>query len=264
MTYIRLHVARSYTSSPDSPFSFIPSFTLSNHLLLGLPLPLPSPLYFHFHRPPSYVVFLSSHHMRIPLQPPFLDFSCNFPHSRCPLIISFLILSSFVTLHFHRSIRISVTSNVFSCAFFNAHVAAPYASASLTTVQLHVNVVHTIDFAYICFNYKYYNISQLQSLAFNYNYISNVDKGFNIIVHSEKPVQLLVNDVHVLSYIQLQITIIPSLIHMSHAPAPWLSLVVHCIDYRSSLYVSYVNVLTVSWSLLTVSCPPYLLYYHSL
>ncbi len=35
---IRLHVARSYTSSADSPFSLISSFTLSSHLLLGLPL----------------------------------------------------------------------------------------------------------------------------------------------------------------------------------------------------------------------------------
>ena len=35
---IRLHVARSYTSSADSPFSLRSSFTLSNHLLLGLPL----------------------------------------------------------------------------------------------------------------------------------------------------------------------------------------------------------------------------------
>ena len=33
---------------------------------------LPSPLYFHFHRPPSYV--LSSYHMPMSLQPPFLDF----------------------------------------------------------------------------------------------------------------------------------------------------------------------------------------------
>ena len=35
---IRLHVAWSYTSSADSPFSLISSFTLSNHLLLGRPL----------------------------------------------------------------------------------------------------------------------------------------------------------------------------------------------------------------------------------
>ena len=54
------------------------------------------------------------------------------------------------------------------------------------------------------------------------------DKGSNIIVHSEKHVQLLVNDV--LSYTQLQITIIQSLIHISHVPASRLSLVVHCID----------------------------------
>ena len=37
---------------------------------------LPSPLYFHYHRPPSYVVFISSHHMSIPLQPSFLYFLC--------------------------------------------------------------------------------------------------------------------------------------------------------------------------------------------
>ena len=35
---IHLHVAWSYTSSADSPFSLMSSFTLSNHLLLGLPL----------------------------------------------------------------------------------------------------------------------------------------------------------------------------------------------------------------------------------
>ena len=35
---IRLRVARSYTSSADSPFSLISPLTLSYHLLLGLPL----------------------------------------------------------------------------------------------------------------------------------------------------------------------------------------------------------------------------------
>ena len=40
-------------------------------------------MYFHYHRPPSYVVFLSSHHMPIPLQPSFLYFMCDFPHFRC-------------------------------------------------------------------------------------------------------------------------------------------------------------------------------------
>ena len=70
LTIICLHVARSYTSSPDSPFSKISSFTVSNYLLSSLP----SPLYIHFHRPPSYVVLLSLHHLPIPHQPPFLDF----------------------------------------------------------------------------------------------------------------------------------------------------------------------------------------------
>ena len=88
-------------------------------------LSIPSPLYFHYHRPPSYAVFLSSHHMPIPLQPCFLYFLCDFPHFRCPLILSFLISYSFVTPHIHRSILISATSNFFSCAFFNAHVSAP-------------------------------------------------------------------------------------------------------------------------------------------
>ena len=78
---IRLHVARSYTSSSDSPFSLISSFTLPNHLLLGLPLFLFTST-FHYHRPPSYVVFVSSHHMPIPLQPSFLYILCDFPHFR--------------------------------------------------------------------------------------------------------------------------------------------------------------------------------------
>ena len=50
------------------------------------------------------------------------------------LILSFLILSSFVILHIHRNILISATSNLFSSAFFKAHVSAPYISAGLTTV----------------------------------------------------------------------------------------------------------------------------------
>ena len=63
---VRLHVARSYTSSADSPFSLILPLTPSNHLLLGL---FP-PMYFHFHRSPPYIVIISSHPMLMPLQPP--------------------------------------------------------------------------------------------------------------------------------------------------------------------------------------------------
>ena len=92
---IRLHVARSYLVHIISPFSLISSFTLSNHLLLGLPLFF-SPLYLHYHHPPSYVVFLSSHHMPIPLQPPFLYNLCDFPHFRCP---SYSFISDLVQLH---------------------------------------------------------------------------------------------------------------------------------------------------------------------
>ena len=45
---------------------------------------VPSPLYFHYICSPSYVVFLSSHHMPIPPQPSFLYFLCDSPHFRCP------------------------------------------------------------------------------------------------------------------------------------------------------------------------------------
>ena len=56
---------------------------------------LPSPLYFHYHRPPSYVVLLSSHHMPIPLQPSFLYFLCDFPNFSCP---SYSFISDIVQL----------------------------------------------------------------------------------------------------------------------------------------------------------------------
>ena len=97
-------------------------------------IPSPFPLYFHFHRPSSYVMLLSSQHMPIPPQPPFLDVICGFPHFRC-LPYSFIsILSSFITPHTHRSILISATSSLFSCALSNANVSAPYTSVGLTTV----------------------------------------------------------------------------------------------------------------------------------
>ena len=55
----------------------------------------PSPLYFHYHRHPSYVVFISSHHLPIPLQPLFLYFRCDFFHLRCP---SYSFISDLVQL----------------------------------------------------------------------------------------------------------------------------------------------------------------------
>ena len=130
---IRLHVARSYTSSADSPFSLMSSFTLSNHLLLGLPL---------FLLPCTFITIAllptQCSSLRITCPYHFNLLSCTFfvisPTFAVPLILSFLILSSFVTPHIHRSILISATSNFFSCAFFNAHDSAPYISAGLTTV----------------------------------------------------------------------------------------------------------------------------------
>ena len=59
-----LHIAWAYT-----PFSLISSLTLANHLLLAFLYS--SSLVLPF---PSYVMFLSSYHMPIPLHPPFLDF----------------------------------------------------------------------------------------------------------------------------------------------------------------------------------------------
>ena len=72
----------------------------SNQSSSHRPSSLPSPVSLHFHRPPSYLVFLSSHHMPISLQPPFLNFLCDFPHFRCPSysFISYLVQVS-ITAH---------------------------------------------------------------------------------------------------------------------------------------------------------------------
>ena len=67
---LTIYTVLSYTSSPDSPVSLIPSLTLSNHLLSGLPctsisiallpasrvlldLCITSPYHFHLHSRPS-------------------------------------------------------------------------------------------------------------------------------------------------------------------------------------------------------------------
>ena len=111
----------------------------------------PSTLPLHFHRPSSYAVLFSSHHMPmmpVPFQPPVL--SLRFPPLFVfRLILSFVILSSFLTLHTHRSIRnslfiffpvrgdvqpaTSATFDSFSCAFSNDHVSFP--SAARTTAM---------------------------------------------------------------------------------------------------------------------------------
>ena len=119
-----------YTPPCRSLVPFSLTFTSLWYLLLGLSsfvlvLPLPSLSFLR-----SALLFSS--HAQATL-PPFLDFEIP-PTFFVPLILSFLILSSFVTPHIHHTTRISVTSTFFSCSFFNAHVSSPYTSAGLTTL----------------------------------------------------------------------------------------------------------------------------------
>ena len=90
----RLRAARSYTSSPDSPFSLRTSFTQSAHLFFGLPLlPLPctsTPIALF----PTYSSLLVTRpYRRIPRSWTFFEISPTFV---VPLIFSFLILSDLV------------------------------------------------------------------------------------------------------------------------------------------------------------------------
>ena len=110
MTIYASVLARSYPFSPDSPFSLISSLTLSNHLLLDIS---PSPLFFHSHRSPSYVVFLSSHHLPVPHQPPFLDVLWYLP-----LFIYFCLLNILfrTILNVHWRLGVGVIDNAYSAA----------------------------------------------------------------------------------------------------------------------------------------------------
>ena len=125
----RLHATRSYTS-PDSPFSLRSSFTQSARLFFGLPLlqlpctSIPITLF------PTYSssLLITCPYHRILRSWTFFEIS---PTSVLPLIFSFLILSLLVTAHIHRNILISATSIFLSCAFFTAHVSAPYTIAGL-------------------------------------------------------------------------------------------------------------------------------------
>ena len=58
-----VHIIRRQSLLFDIILYFVQSSSLR-------PSSLPSPLYFHYNRTPSYIVFLSSDHMPIPLQPP--------------------------------------------------------------------------------------------------------------------------------------------------------------------------------------------------
>ena len=102
---IRLLVARSYTSSADNHFSLISSFTLSNHLLLGHPLFLLPKTFISIALLPTGC---SSLLITCPYDFNFLSwtfFAINSPTFVAPLILSFLIVSSFVTLHIHLNFR---------------------------------------------------------------------------------------------------------------------------------------------------------------
>ena len=83
----------------------------------------PSPSLSCLRRPYSYFLFNTCpSHFNL-LSRTFLDISPTFA---VPLILSFLILSNLVTPLIHLNFLISATSNFFCCAFFTAHVSAPY------------------------------------------------------------------------------------------------------------------------------------------
>ena len=127
----RLHLGWSCASSLDNYLSHKSFLMLSNHshfclhliLFPGIPITL-VPTH------SSSLLNTCPYHFNL-LSCTFLDISPTFV---VPLILSFLILSSLVTSLIHLNILISATSNFFSCAFFIAHVSAPYIIASLTTV----------------------------------------------------------------------------------------------------------------------------------
>ena len=112
---VRLHLTRSYTSSADSPFSLISSFTLSTistyllHTLFLLPCTFISiaPI---LHRPSAHSLLITCPCHFYLLSWTSFAISPTFVGHH---ILSFLILSCFVTLNIHRSILISATNTFF-------------------------------------------------------------------------------------------------------------------------------------------------------
>ena len=103
---IRLHVARAYTSSADSPFSLISSLTLSNRLLLGLPLFLLPYAFISIALLPTYcssLLVTCQHHFNL-ISWSFFAISPTSIPSPPDSFSSYLIqLRNFVTPHIHRS-----------------------------------------------------------------------------------------------------------------------------------------------------------------
>ena len=95
-------------SLPDSPFSLISPLTLSNHPILGLALFRTFPSSFFLRSAPLFspYQFRILSWTSIAIYP---TFGASIPY------LSFLILSTFVTSHIHRS-------NLFYCAFCNVPV----------------------------------------------------------------------------------------------------------------------------------------------
>ena len=128
-----LHLARYYVSSFDNSFSDQSFPMVSIHLRFGLPLLLFPGTSIPITLLPTYSSSLHNtcpYHFNL-LSCTFLDISPTFV---VPLILSFLILSSWLNPLIHLNILISATSNFFSCAFFTAQVSAPYIIAGLTSV----------------------------------------------------------------------------------------------------------------------------------
>ena len=122
----RLHLTRSCDSSPDNIFSL---WQVIPDVVQPPPLRSSSPSFrqhLHHHHSLPYIFLFFSQYMPLPLKPTFLHFLGYFSPFSVHLILSFLILSSLVTPLSYPNILISATSSFFSCAFFTAHVYAPY------------------------------------------------------------------------------------------------------------------------------------------
>ena len=100
---------------PGSPFSLTSSIILSNDLLVW-PSTLLPPVYVYFHRLNSVSLLASHAHTNSTL---LSGRSLYLPHLRCPLMLSFTTMSSFIN-RISSSIRISAIPSLYSCAFPNS------------------------------------------------------------------------------------------------------------------------------------------------
>ena len=134
----RFPLIRHCVSSPGSSLSDKSFLMLSNHLRFGLPLLLS-------HGTSITITLLSTHSSSLLNTCPyhFKVLSCTFfdisPTFAIPVILSFLILSSFVTPLIHLNTLISATN----CEFFTAHVHWFLPGFSLLhTMTLHNNYLN--------------------------------------------------------------------------------------------------------------------------